>query len=104
MLCLLLVVVDNLAEVRSLQAGAADQAAVDFGLSHETLNVLGVHGSAVLDADLVRGALAILAGHGGTDDADGLVRLFIGGGQAAARAGSRSCRFRRSTGGAQSGR
>ena len=80
----LLVVVHDQGEVRSLQGRAADQAAVDLGLGHQALDVLGIHGTAVLDAHLVSALLAIGTGDGLADHADGLVGLLIGGGQAGA--------------------
>ena len=59
--------IDNLGEVSRLQGRAADQAAVDLGLSHEALNVGGLHAAAVLDADFLGGTLAVLARDGGAE-------------------------------------
>ena len=50
----LLVEAHNRGKVRSLQGSAADEAAVDLRLRHQTLGVLRVHGAAVLDAHFVR--------------------------------------------------
>ena len=80
----LFVVIDNLAEIGSFQAGTADQSAVDFGLRHKPLDILGVHAAAVLNTDLVAGGLAVFAGNRFADHADRLIRLFIGGSQAGA--------------------
>ena len=80
----LFVVVDNQGEVRSLQAGAADQTAVNLGLGHQTLDVLGVHASAVLNADGFTGFAAVFVRNRLADHADRFIRLLIRGRQSGA--------------------
>src|SRR5436305_3156385 len=52
--------VDQGREGFRVEACAADQAAVDFRLRHQTLNIVGLNASAVKDPDLRRGVVAEL--------------------------------------------
>ena len=73
----LLIEIDNGGEVGSFQACPADETAVDLGLGHEPLAVLGVHRAAVLDAHPADVLARIHLFHALADIADRLVGLFV---------------------------
>ena len=69
---------DDGGEVGGLEAGAADEAAVNVGAGEQVGGVVGLHGAAVLDADGVGGGLTGTLGDGLADDAADAVGLVGG--------------------------
>ena len=73
----LFVVVDNQSKLVSFQRCAANEAAVNLGLSHQSLDIGGFHGTAILNSHSIGNFLAITAFDRLANDTDGLVRLLI---------------------------
>src|SRR5919108_4289601 len=75
---------DDQRELVGVEAGAADQRAVDVRLGGQLLGVGGLDAAAVLDAQLVGGGAAHQLGDGAADQRDRLLGVLGGGGPAGA--------------------
>ena len=75
---------DDLGEAAGIEAGAADQGAVDVGLVEEFFGVVRLDAAAVLDADFGRGGGIEYFGQSLADKSMGFLGLFGRGGAAGA--------------------
>ena len=76
--------VDDLHELFGLQGSAADETAVDVGLSQQLRRILGIHAAAVLNGDAAGHTGAVQAADHGTDVGADLAGLLGRGGLAGA--------------------